>query len=142
MGGLCVWYTPFKRIGEVKGGSTLAGCAETDNGCEGVEFPLEGVVPSCEQFSAQHSRAAVTCGVALWVIAAFLQQSISPIGHDSSLECRGIPIAALPATARSRIELTSHFLITKDHCRENIESLSTSSWATRVVTRCMMLSSS
>lgn len=91
----------------------LAGCAAIDNGWVEVELPLEGVVPSWEQFNEQQSRAAVTCGVALWAIAAFLQQSISLMGHDSSFECRGMPIAALPARAKSRIELTSHFLIAK-----------------------------
>ena len=112
----------------------LAGCDEIDKGWGELVFAFAGVVPLCEQFSEQQSRAAVTCGVALWAKAAFLQQSISPMGHDSSFECRGIPIAALPATARSRIELTSHFLIANDHCRENIESLSTSIWATPSVT--------
>src|SRR5882724_7774396 len=104
-----------------------AGCAEIDSGWGELVFPFAGVVPLCEQFNEQQSRAAVTCGVALRAKAAFLQQSISPIGHDSSFECRGIPIAALPATARSRIELTSHFLIAQDHFTENIESLSRSS---------------
>ncbi len=89
-------------------------------------FP-EGAVPSFEQSTAQHKRAAATAGVWLCLRAA-LQHSMSPIAppmlHESSLECRGMPAKALPASTSNSTKDVSRFLIVANHCRENIQSLS------------------
>jgi hypothetical protein len=65
--------------------------------------PVEPVVPLCEQFSAQHNRAAETSGLRLSAWAAFLQQSmpaIPGIVHSCSLECSGMPAKTLPLITR------------------------------------------
>src|SRR5205823_3781625 len=84
---------------------------------------FEEVVPLCEQFNEQQRRAAATCGVLLWRSAA-LQQSISPISppmlHDCSLECRGAPATALPATISKMTRDMSRVLIAIVHCRETV----------------------
>src|SRR6266404_5052916 len=101
----------------------FAGCAEMDSGCGEVGLPLVGVVPICEQFSEQQSRAAATCGVALWAKAAFWQQSISPIAppmlQDCSLECSGAPATALPATTNKITKDMSRVLIAIAHFMED-----------------------
>jgi len=78
-------------------------------------------VPFCEQFNEQHRRAPATCGVLLWLSAA-LQQSISPIAppmlQDCSLECRGAPATALPATTSNMTKDMSLVLIGIAHCME------------------------
>ncbi|PYS45125.1 MAG: hypothetical protein DMF71_01080 [Acidobacteria bacterium] len=85
---------------------------------------MTGEVPSLEQFSAQHSRADADSAVWAFMSAA-LQQSISPIaaliGHDRSLECRGVPANAPPATIINSTRDVSRVLITIAHCKENYE---------------------
>lgn len=91
---------------------------------------FDGVVPCCEQFTAQHNRAAADCSVSAFISAA-LQQSISPIAppmlHDGSLGCSGAPATALPVTTSNMTKDMRRVLITIDHCIENSQCLSTSS---------------
>lgn len=74
-----------------------------------------GTVPSVEQLTAQHKRAAATAGV--WLcLSATLQQSMSPIAppmlHDSSWERRGMPAKALPASiSKSPKEINRFFIV-------------------------------
>jgi hypothetical protein len=85
-------------------------------------MPFDGLVPFCEQFNEQQRRALATCGVLLWLSAA-LQQSISPIAppmlHDCSLECRGAPATAHPATTSNTTKAMNRVLIDVSHCMEN-----------------------
>jgi hypothetical protein len=72
------------------------------------------VVPLCEQLRAQHKRAVEISGVRLAAWAAFLQQSMPVIPgmlHSCSLECSGIPAAALAPTAKISRRLVSFFNI-------------------------------
>jgi hypothetical protein len=65
----------------------------------GSRDSVEPVVPLCEQFKAQHKRAAETSGVRLSTWTAFLQQSMPAIPgmlHSCSFEWRGIPAKTLP----------------------------------------------
>src|SRR5207244_652606 len=63
---------------------------------------------------AQHSRADADSAVWAFMSAA-LQQSISPIAppmlHDCSLECRGAPATALPATTSNTTKDMNRVLI-------------------------------
>jgi len=73
---------------------------------------------------AQHSRADADSAVWAFMSAA-LQQSISPIAppmlHVCSLECRGVPANAPPATIIKSTKDVSRILITIAHCIENYE---------------------
>ena len=88
----------------------------------GTEKMQEIAQIACEQLSEQQRRAAATCGV-LRRLNAALQQSISPIAppmlHDCSLECRGAPATALPATTSKITKDMSRVLIAIAHCMEN-----------------------
>jgi hypothetical protein len=79
--------------------------------CDESRLVVGVVVPDCEQFVAQHKRAAATSGVCFWA-SAFSQQSISaPMLHSCSFECRGIPAATLDATVRISRRFVSFFNI-------------------------------
>ena len=70
-----------------------------------------GVVPGSVQFSAQHSRAALTSGP-LPVILALAQQSIMPaIGQSFSPECMGTPASTPPVISKRRNRAVSRFRI-------------------------------
>ncbi len=99
-----------------------AGYAETDSCNLGeCRTELDGEVPSFEQFTAQHSRADADSAV--WAFRrAALQQSISPIAppmlHDCSLECRGAPANAPPATINKSTSDVNRVLMAIAHCME------------------------
>jgi hypothetical protein len=68
-------------------------------------------VPGSVQFRVQHSRAALTSGLSLFILA-LAQQSIMPaMWHSLSPECMGTPASVLPVISRRRNRAVSRFRI-------------------------------
>src|SRR5205085_3397038 len=100
-----------------------AGCVvEIAVGDCDVRFtPPGGVDPSCEQFTAQHSRAAAEPAASAFMSAA-LQQSISIMPsmlHSLSPKCSGGPAKALPASTSKRIKDARRFFMFPNTLRKS-----------------------
>jgi hypothetical protein len=68
-------------------------------------------VPDSVQLRAQHSRAALTSGLLLFILARAQQSILPAIGHSLSPECMGTPASVLPAVSRRRNRAVSLFRI-------------------------------